>query len=165
MSNSSVSGPYAYAVSIKFAPSSTARFKILRAFSRSGGQPQIPSPVRRIAPNPSRLTGKSPPMLSVEVSLGDVADKSIAALLAKTAAPPVSVVRRNSRRLIPLVTPASLAPKGFSFMAEAYVHMRPFHEASYTTLRFLRKSKRLAACLPGELLTGIDPFASLPAAL
>jgi len=50
-------------------------------------------------------------------------------------------------------------------MAEAYVHMRSFHEASYTTLRFLRKSNRLAACLSGELLTGIDPFASLPAAL
>ena len=66
MSNSSVSGPYASAVSIKFTPSSTARRKTLRAFSRSGGQPHMPSPVRRIAPNPSRLTGRSPPMLKVE---------------------------------------------------------------------------------------------------
>src|SRR5207244_12245467 len=35
------------------------------AFSRSGGQPQIPSPVRRIAPKPSRLTNRSPPNKNV----------------------------------------------------------------------------------------------------
>jgi len=84
------------------------------------------------------LTGKSPPMLNVEVSLGDVADKSVAALPAKSAAPPVRVVRRNSRRLMPLVTRSSLAPKGFSFIAEAYVHMRSFHEASFSAAPRMR---------------------------
>src|SRR5919106_644798 len=102
MSNSSVSGPYASAVSIKFAPSSTARCKTLCAFSRSGGQPQIPSPVKRIAPNPSRLTGKSPPMLKLELSFADAAAKSVADLPAKSDAPLASVARRNRRRLMPL---------------------------------------------------------------
>src|SRR5881397_2088594 len=46
---------------MKLTPSSTARRKTFFAFSRSGGQPQIPSPVNRIAPNPSRLTNRSPP--------------------------------------------------------------------------------------------------------
>src|SRR6266480_6976712 len=55
---------------MKLTPSSTARRKTFFAFSRSGGQPQIPSPVNRIAPNPSRLTNRSPPnknISSVEV--------------------------------------------------------------------------------------------------
>src|SRR6266536_394524 len=46
---------------MKLTPSSTARRKTFFAFSRSGGQPQIPSPVNRIAPKPSRLTNRSPP--------------------------------------------------------------------------------------------------------
>src|SRR6266550_3708622 len=50
---------------MKLTPSSTARRKTFFAFSRSGGQPQIPSPVRRIAPKPSRLTSISPPSKSV----------------------------------------------------------------------------------------------------
>src|SRR4029434_4201688 len=55
MRSSFVSGPYASAVSMKLTPSSTARRKTFFAVSRSGGQPQIPSPVRRIAPKHSRL--------------------------------------------------------------------------------------------------------------
>src|SRR5436305_8472994 len=50
---------------MKFTPSSSARRKTFFAFSRSGGQPQIPSPVSRIAPNPSRLTKRSPPNKNV----------------------------------------------------------------------------------------------------
>src|SRR5437870_8227472 len=50
---------------MKLTPSSTARRKTFFPFSRSGGQPQIPSPVRRIAPNPSRLTKRSPPNKNV----------------------------------------------------------------------------------------------------
>src|SRR6059036_1002563 len=46
---------------MKLTPSSTARRKTFFALSRSGGQPQIPSPVRRIAPKPRRLTNRSPP--------------------------------------------------------------------------------------------------------
>src|SRR6266496_4894502 len=50
---------------MKLTPSSTARRKTFCAPSRSGGQPQIPSPVNRIAPNPSRLTNRSPPSRNV----------------------------------------------------------------------------------------------------
>src|SRR5438094_7011459 len=50
---------------MKLTPSSTARRKTFFAFSRSGGQPQIPSPVNRIAPKPSRLTNRSPPNKNV----------------------------------------------------------------------------------------------------
>src|SRR5436190_5177917 len=50
---------------MKLTPSSSARRKTFFAFSRSGGQPQIPSPVNRIAPNPSRLTTRSPPSRNV----------------------------------------------------------------------------------------------------
>src|SRR6266446_165829 len=50
---------------MKLTPSSRARRKTFFAFSRSGGQPQIPSPVRRIAPKPSRLTNRSPPNKNV----------------------------------------------------------------------------------------------------
>src|SRR6266542_3786276 len=50
---------------MKLTPSSTARRKTFFAFSRSGGQPQIPSPVNRIAPKPSRLTKRSPPNKNV----------------------------------------------------------------------------------------------------
>src|SRR6266498_2573630 len=50
---------------MKLTPSSTARRKTFFAPSRSGGQPQIPSPVNRIAPKPSRLTNRSPPSRNV----------------------------------------------------------------------------------------------------
>src|SRR5438874_1805915 len=172
MSNSSVSGPYASAVSIKFAPSSTARFKTLRAFSRSGGQPHIPSPVSRIAPNPSRFTGKSPPMVKLELSLADAAAKIVAALPAKSDAPPESVARRNSRRLIPLQARSQLVSKDSSFIEETYDHMRSFHEASYTTFCFLLKGirmaagyDRLAACATQQLLPRIHPFESVKSAV
>src|SRR5215831_18749142 len=118
MSSSSVSGPYASAVSIRFAPSSTARRNTFNAFARSGGQPQIPSPVRRIAPNPSRLTDKSPPILKVELSLGDAAPKTVVALPAKSVAPVARVARRNNRRVITSQTRSRFVPKGSSLIAD-----------------------------------------------
>ena len=50
---------------MKLTPSSTARRNVALASSRSGGSPQIPRPVMRIAPNPSRRTVRSPPRSSV----------------------------------------------------------------------------------------------------
>src|SRR5438552_5716920 len=118
MSSSLVSGPYASAVSIKFTPSSTARLRTFSALARSGGQPQMPSPVSRIAPNPRRLTVRSPPNLQVGfvATLGDVDDsapKITSNSPAKNAAPVNSVVPRNVRR----VTPA------FSFEFEDFSRM------------------------------------------
>src|SRR5205823_2478439 len=74
------------------------------------GQPQIPSPVKRIAPNPSRLTGKSPAMLKLDLSLAEAAANSEVALPAKRDAPPASVARRNNRRLMPSSPTRSLFP-------------------------------------------------------
>jgi hypothetical protein len=79
-------------------------------------------------------------MLKVELSLGDAAAKSVAALPAKSAVPPASAARRNSRRLIPLQVRSQLVSKDSSFIEETYDHMKSFHEASYTTFRFLRKA-------------------------
>ena len=47
-------------MSIRLTPSSTARRSTASAASRSGGGPQMPSPVTRIAPKPSRRTVRSP---------------------------------------------------------------------------------------------------------
>ncbi len=55
-------------MSMKLTPSSTARRSTACASSRSGGSPQIPRPVIRIAPNPRRLTVRSPPMSIVPAS-------------------------------------------------------------------------------------------------
>src|SRR5712691_10160246 len=56
------SGPYESAVSMKLTPSSTARLTTRMASLRSEGSPQIPLPVSRIVPSPSRATRKSSPI-------------------------------------------------------------------------------------------------------
>src|SRR5580765_2464783 len=104
MSSSLVSGPYASAVSIKFTPSSTARLRTFSAFCRSGGQPQMPSPVTRIAPKPSRLTVKSPPKLNVGfVAMFDdvavFAPRITSDFPARSAAPLARVIPTNLRRV------------------------------------------------------------------
>ena len=48
-------------MSMKFTPSSTTRRSVAMAWSWLGGSPQMPRPVIRIAPNPSRFTVRSPP--------------------------------------------------------------------------------------------------------
>src|SRR5712664_612335 len=82
---------------MKLTPSSTARRKTFLAFSRSGGQPQIPSPVSRIAPNPSRLTNRSRPtkMFPRSCSSSPLTD--------------VSVIHRSEHQL----HPRDLLPKTF----------------------------------------------------
>ena len=50
-----------------------ARLSTDLATSRSGGSPHIPEPVIRIAPKPSRLTVRSPPMPIVPGSAVDAA--------------------------------------------------------------------------------------------
>src|SRR4051794_31776899 len=49
-------------------PRSTALRSTRLASSRSGGSPQIPLPVIRIAPNPSRWTSRSPPIVNVPLA-------------------------------------------------------------------------------------------------
>src|SRR5437899_2347208 len=83
---------------MKLTPSSTARRKTFFAFSRSGGQPQIPSPVNRIAPNPSRSTVISPPNRNVDL-VAAAAVTSFGNPPAKIVTPPVSVTPRNFLRV------------------------------------------------------------------
>src|SRR4051794_34913429 len=54
---------------MKSTPSSTARRSTCFATSGSFGGPQMPGPVMRIAPNPSRCTSRSPPMVRVPLAL------------------------------------------------------------------------------------------------
>src|ERR1700735_4175242 len=50
---------------MSWTPSSTARRNSARAATRSRGGPQMPGPVIRMAPNPSRRTSMSPPTAKV----------------------------------------------------------------------------------------------------
>src|SRR6266487_235757 len=116
MSSSLVSGPYESAVSIKFTPSSTARLRTLSAFCRSGGQPQTPSPVIRIAPKPSRFTARSAPNFQVVfaaifVVVVESAPKITSNSPAISAAPVTIVVPRNALRIMPAL---SFRSAGFS---------------------------------------------------
>src|SRR3954453_8454650 len=65
INSSLVSGPYESAVSTWLTPSSTARRRTACAVSTSSGRPQMPGPVRRIAPKPRRFTSSSPAIAKV----------------------------------------------------------------------------------------------------
>src|SRR5881397_1287721 len=121
---------------MKLTPSSTARRKTFFAFSRSGGQPQIPSPVRRIAPKPRRLTNRSPPNKNLSslllasgiaaISLGNPPVRTLA-VLAESAA-------KNVRRVTSLCI-------GFPFL---------LHNSSFFLRRIhrLKRQLRLQKSLP-----------------
>src|SRR5213082_1767105 len=88
---------------MKLTPSSTARRKTLFAFSRSGGQPQIPSPVNRIAPKPSRLTNRSPPNKNVSsLLLVLAAARSFGNPPVKTPVAPTEITSKKVLRFIQL---------------------------------------------------------------
>src|SRR5436309_8099314 len=145
MSSSLVSGPYASAVSIKFTPSSTARLRTLSAFSRSGGQPQMPSPVIRIAPKPSRLTGRSPPNFQVGfvtglIAVDESAPRIVADPPAKSVAPVPRLMPRNVRRVMPLSTRFCFAFGDSSDITTRYVYGN-----RYQRKRFLPSRKDVAA--------------------
>src|ERR1022692_4016512 len=86
---------------MKVTPSSTARRRTLSALSRSGGQPHIPSPVRRIAPKPRRFTERSPPKRNEDLPAGLVAAvTSFCNSTVKRLTPPARVTPKNFRRFI-----------------------------------------------------------------
>src|SRR5882724_3561294 len=87
---------------MKLTPSSTARRKTFLAFSRSGGHPQIPSPVNRIAPKPSRLTNKSPPSWNVESRASGIAARSFGNPPVSTPAALAESAAKNVRRVTSL---------------------------------------------------------------
>src|SRR5262249_23540857 len=57
---------------MKLTPSSTARRRTAIASVRFLGGPQMPSPVRRIAPNPRRYAETSPPSKTLPAKLADI---------------------------------------------------------------------------------------------
>src|SRR4029453_13445674 len=127
MSSSLVSGPYASAVSIKLTPSSTARLRTLSALLRSGGQPQMPSPVIRIAPNPSRLTGRSPPNFQVGfvsglVAVDESAPRIVADPPANSVAPVPRLMPRNVRGGTPFFSRFLFAFGDSSDITSRYVY-------------------------------------------
>src|SRR5206468_3626231 len=87
---------------MQLTPSSTARRKTFFAPSRSGGQPQIPSPVRRIAPKPSRLTKRSPPNRNVESLASGIAAISLGNPPVRTPAALAERAAKNVRRVTSL---------------------------------------------------------------
>src|SRR5206468_5067790 len=102
-------------------------FKTLSALLRSGGQPQMPSPVIRIAPKPSRLTGRSPPNFQVGFVIGPVpvdesAPKIVADPPAKSVAPVPRLMPRNVRRVTPLSTRFCFAFGDSSNIIRRYVY-------------------------------------------
>src|SRR5438128_739321 len=100
---------------MKLTPSSTARRKTFFAFSRSGGQPQIPSPVRRIAPKPSRLTKRSPPNWNVESRASGTAARILCNPPVRTPAALAESAVKNLRRVTSLCieSPFLLHPSSF----------------------------------------------------
>src|SRR5256714_74968 len=86
---------------MRFTPSSTARLRTLSAPSRSFGQPQMPSPVIRMAPNPRRFTERSPPILKVSlIFFVDSAPNNGAAPTTDNPTPPARLNLTNLRRSI-----------------------------------------------------------------
>src|SRR5438876_2588380 len=115
---------------MKLTPSSTARRKTFFAFSRSGGQPQIPSPVRRMAPNPRRLTNRSPP------------NKNVSSLLLVLALVAATIFCKP-----PVRTPAALAEsaaKNVRRVTSLCIEF-PFllHNSSFFLRRILRLERQL----------------------
>src|SRR5881398_2117889 len=138
---------------MKLTPSSTARRKTFFAFSRSGGQPQIPSPVSRIAPNPSRLTDRSPPNKNVSSLLLALpaAAKNFGSPPVRTPAAPAEIVPKNVRRVTSLCIE-------FPFL----LHKAMVHEFSDQMLNSLLSLPVLVAVatVVGEVFRSLDatPF-------
>src|SRR5437660_254845 len=111
---------------MKLTPSSTARRRTFFAFSRSGGQPQIPSPVNRIAPNPSRFTNRSPPSRNVLLLL---------MLMLPLASGTAARILCNP----PIKTPAALAESAAKNVRRVRSLSIEFHFLLYNSSFFLRR--------------------------
>src|SRR5438046_6220611 len=87
----------------------------------------MPSPVIRIAPKPSRLTGRSPPNFQVELVTGlfavdESAPRIVADPPAKSVAPVPRLMPRNVRRVMPLSTRFCFAFGDSSDITTRYVY-------------------------------------------
>src|SRR5438128_9486370 len=110
---------------MKLTPSSPARCKTFFAFSRSGGQPQIPSPVRRIAPKPSRLTKRSPPNKNVSSLVLAAAAKNFGSPPVRTPAVLAESAAKNVRRVTSLCIEFPFPLHNSSFFLRRILRLEP----------------------------------------
>src|SRR5439155_25300963 len=112
---------------------------------------QIPSPVNRIAPKPSRLTKRSPPNWNVESRASGIAARSFGNPPVKTPAAPAEIVPKNVRRVTSLCIE-------FPFL----LHKAMVHEFSDQMLNSLLSLPVLVAVatVVGEVFRSLDatPF-------
>src|SRR6185312_2506721 len=105
---------------MKLTPSSTTRRSVAMARSRLGGSPQMPGPVIRMAPNPSRLTVRSPPtsMVPAAAAVGCASTRYLLLVtvsLSRLAPRTGAGGRRRGRGTVPAWRgrgPAACAPRG-----------------------------------------------------
>src|SRR6476660_4519243 len=105
---------------MKLMPSSTTRRSVAMAWSRLGGSPQIPGPVIRMAPNPSRLTVRSPPtsMVPAAAAVGCASTRYLLLVTVSLSRLPPRTGAGGRRRAVATVPawrgrgPAACAPRG-----------------------------------------------------
>jgi TolB-like protein len=97
-------------------------------------------------------------MLKTELSLADSAANSVAALPAKSDAPPARVARRNSLRLMPLQIRSWSAEETSSFIARNLDSDGIFSLSKLRVTSF-RSEKHLLAAECEQLVPRIDAFA------
>src|SRR6201985_3001703 len=101
---------------MKVTSSSMARRTACLARSRSGGAPQMPGPVIRIAPNPSRFTVRSPPTSILPAAAAVGLALMTAPSLASLRSPPGGLAT-SSMRLV-LANARSAAPQLPAFLGD-----------------------------------------------
>src|SRR5579864_8427725 len=86
---------------MKLTPSSTVLRSVAMAWSRLGGSPQIPDPVIRMAPKPSRLTVRSPPtsMVPAAAAVGCAFTRYLLLVLTVSLSRPAPACGRGGRNL------------------------------------------------------------------
>src|SRR6266581_7473581 len=98
-------------------------------------------------------------MLKLELSFADAAAKSVAALPAKSDAPPARVARRKSRRLIRLQTRSLFVSKAGLFIRCKVSSHGIFSWTKFDVI-FDRNIRPAAECnTPAACAPRIDPFA------
>src|ERR1700687_3705913 len=117
---------------MKLTPSSTARRRTAIAVAGSLGGPQIPSPVRRMAPKPRRLTVSSPPRSIVPLSADRLVFFSLMFLLHRTYFASYRFVYSATCQLesgprlkcLPSIVVELVEPRSFSYTMPLFVTMK-----------------------------------------
>ena len=143
------------AVSMKLIPNSTARRRTRTASARFAGSPQTPSPVIRIAPNPNRITRRSPPIRNSPAFLAGLGSSPVADFWFGISCSLLDILKIDSRTALLIwsnATPSRLRGiQGFSHKSNIYravapaVPTRAVPEQSHLRNDFLRYITALLA--------------------